>query len=75
MSHWNGHAYDAPTDAKTFTAKKDIRCVHCGGWIYKGEKYSRWNGYRGYSEHLEGCPTDPQERARRGCATHIGGSK
>lgn len=64
--HWNGYAYDSPSATKQRTARRDMRCIHCRGLIFKGEPYERWRAYRGFPEHVE-CPTDPEERARRGC--------
>ena len=66
-AHWNGYAYDSPSSARARRTRRDRRCIHCGGLIYKGEQYTNWNGYPGYPEHIDCCPTDPVEREQRGC--------
>jgi hypothetical protein len=71
-THWNGYAYDSPSASQVRHTRRDRRCCHCHGLIYKGEEYDNWNGYIGYAQHYPECPKDKAERERRGCEK-IGG--
>jgi hypothetical protein len=37
-------------------ARRDKRCVHCGGVILKGEAYTLWRGYPDQPQHTPSCP-------------------